>query len=91
MGLFDKLTDGLKDELKEKITEGIQEEIKERLTDVDYTELISKVAGMVKDGQSAEKIAEGLVQNLDVIRPIYDLVKKNPDFDVSRILEQLGK
>ena len=55
-------------------------------------ELISRVCKKMKLGQSLEKIAEDLVEEISVIKPIYDTAEQSaPEYDPEIILKKLAE
>lgn len=68
---------------------GLEKGEKAGLAKGEKQKLIKLVAGKAARGQSAEEIAEDLLENADVIRPIFDYIKSHPGCDEDAVCEAL--
>ena len=57
----------------------------------DLQRLVTQVCKKMKLGQSLEKIAEDLVEEVSVIKPIYNMAGKyEPEYDTESVMKELA-
>lgn len=71
--------------------DGIEEGLEKGLEKGEFLKLIKQVMKKMQKGQSAEVIAEDLVESLSVIQPIYACITKNTDCDEEAVYEKLSR
>ena len=69
---------------------GIQRGIETGISQGEQKKLVSLICKKMEKGYSVEEIADILEENIDVIRPIYEIAQQyKPDYDIEQICKKL--
>ena len=69
---------------------GIQRSIETGISQGEQKKLVSLICKKMEKGYSVEEIADILEENIDVIRPIYEIAQQyKPDYDIEQICKKL--
>ena len=90
-GIKEGIKEGRREGIKEGIKEGKREGIKEGIKEGILRRLVTQVCKKRGLGQTLERIAEDLVEEISAIEPIYDTAGKYaPEYDPEAVLRELA-